>query len=143
MSQIYDPLEAELRDLAPHKVSPALKQRIGKRLADSVSARSQPWGIALAGALAAACLAALLLGWRSSTDIQANTASHPAEMFVEFDDKKPTLLAYRHALSRSPKELEALLDKHADLMLPPDARGMRVQAFAQSEADLLTWIGEL
>src|SRR5687768_5677811 len=136
MNPIDDPLELELRALVPRKVSPALKQRIAQRLAQSADVPSHSsWGVALAGALAAACVAAILFGWRSNAPIEPTIAAPTAESWNPIDGTKPTFLAYRQALSRSAEELEFLLDKHAAVTLPPDPRGIRTQAFDRSPRD--------
>ena len=137
MNEHFEPLEAELRRLAPRKVSPALKQRIGQRLAQTAEVESRSsWGVVLAGALAAACVAAILFGWRSNATLEPTTAAPTAESWNPIDGTKPTILAYRQALSRSAEELESLLDKHAATTLPPDPRGIRTQAFDRYPHDL-------
>jgi hypothetical protein len=144
MNETHDPLEVELLEMLPREVSPELKRRIGRRLTDVASAAPRPrWGVALAGALAAACLAAILLGWRN----ESRNSSHQivdgpgGSRFVQADDT-PTLLAYRHALSRSPDELAALLDEHARFTLPPDTRGRQISAFTRLD-ELRSSMGEL
>jgi hypothetical protein len=91
-----------------------------------------PWGPALAGALAAACLAAVLFGWgdrgteRNPIDVQ------PPAVFVN-GNGKPTVQAYRRALAHSSHALDALLDQHAARTLPPDSQRGQIRAFTRSD----------
>ena len=78
MNEAHDPLEAELSALRPHELSPELRQRIADRRARSgPQATRWRWGLALAGGLAAACLAVAVLlpvGRRPARRTEANVA---------------------------------------------------------------------
>jgi hypothetical protein len=117
VSELPDPLEAELASLRPQAPSAGLRRRIGERLADVPrAAPGRLWLFALAGGLAAACLAAVLL-WRGGGRVEQQQAKEPpprpAPPPPAVEDPGPTLLAYQRALARSPEELDALLAKHA------------------------------
>ena len=124
MTEDYDPLERELAGLQPREVSSSLHQQIADRLAES-----RPWRpgrtrrIAAAGAVLAACVAALLLirvDWSAKPDaagprpLDDGIAAVPGPS-PESADALPTLLVYSRALAQSPDELEALLDRHSRL----------------------------
>jgi hypothetical protein len=146
MNETPDPLEEELAALRPLEVSPALRRRVASRLADSPPVRSRwPWGIALVGAAAAACLAVALLGRGGDGDVAVSRA------FVEprpgpsarVEDAMPTLRAYQQALDRSPEELDALLDKHAARAPDRDPRLVRIHAINPSDRELQAFTGDL
>ena len=134
MNEPYDPLEAELAELRPREISPRLKRRIAEHLAGPQTiGQPWPWNAALAGALAAACLAAVLLGWRNNVSLDPTSIDTlPAPVAVN-GDAKPTVLAYRRALARSPQALNALLDKHAARTLQPDSPRTQIRAFTRSD----------
>jgi hypothetical protein len=129
MSEHFDPFEAELAALKPEQPSCHLQQRIADQLQDRSEATASSWflfatqitahrtaRLTAAAGLAASALAAFVLSHRS----QPNIADFPAEIpqlpvATAFDDALPTVWAYQRALSHSPSELEALLDKHASL----------------------------
>ena len=69
MSDAPNEFEEELRLLRPPEVSPALRRRVARRLAEdeAVSAISSVrWRLWAGGALAAACLLIAVLVWRVS-----------------------------------------------------------------------------
>lgn len=141
MNESYDSLETELEALRPRGVSPELKRRIAEHLAETQAARQRlPWSPALAGVLAAASLAAVLLGWGSRDSEPNQIGPQPPAVFVN-GNAKPTVQAYRHALAQSPHALDALLDKHAARMLPSDSRHVPIRAFARSDEQYLS-LGE-
>jgi hypothetical protein len=146
MNEPDDALEAELAALRPRDVSPALQQRVAERLGDAPSARSRwIWGVALAGGLAAACLAAVLLlgrgGGPSAPTGQTIVEALP-KLHGPADDSLPSLQAYQRALARSPEELDALLDRHAASAAPLDPQEGRVHAFPRSDVEIDALIGE-
>lgn len=145
MSEALDPLEAELSALRPHEVSPGLRRRIAERLADSPPARFRwPWRLVLAGSLAAACLAAVLLRWAGGRRDESRPiviASQPAPS-AEVEDSEPTLLAYHRALGRSQDELDALFDKHARVSAEPSPEFARICVFTRADAALHALLGE-
>jgi hypothetical protein len=134
MNEPYDSLEAELAELRPRETSPGLKRRVSERLAETQTIRRpQPWSAALAGALAAASLAAVLLGWRSNGGLGPTPIDAlPAPVAVN-GDARPTVQVYRRALAQSPHALHALLDKHAARTLRPESPRMQVRAFTRSD----------
>jgi hypothetical protein len=97
MNETPDPLEAELSGLRPREVSRGLRRRIGQHLADTPSpgafremgtgastTRSRfPFSgrrrwLALAGGLAAACLATILFWWGSGRHVDTDPfVAHP------------------------------------------------------------------
>jgi hypothetical protein len=145
MSDAPDPLEAELSALRPLEVSPGLRRRVAERLSEAPPASpGRPWRLALAGGLAAACLAAIILrwagGWRVGTEaVVALPRPAPA---APVEDSGPTLLAYERALARSPEALDALLDKHAAVAPEAKPELVRVCAFVRSDAELHTLLGD-
>jgi hypothetical protein len=148
MNEADDPLEAELAALRPQAISPGLRQRVAERLAESPSRRARwLWGLALAGGLAAACVAAVLVFGRGNG---RGVPPAPPGPLVEGssaprdtgDDSLPTVQAYQRALARSPEELDALLDRHAARLAPPNPQGAQVYAFPRPTLETRTWIGE-
>jgi hypothetical protein len=163
MNDDHDPLEAELHALRPHGISAGLPQQIAARLecaADNadpsrdrqgavpgsrknrsltVAARHWRWRVVLAGGLAAACLAVLVLWWRGEDgapqhDPIVNPPSVPGRSLVQAEDHWPTLLVYRQALAQSPEAFDALLDRHAALAArwAPPAEPMYVFPLSRS-----------
>jgi hypothetical protein len=143
VSEAPDPLEAELAALRPHEPSPELCRRVAERLADAPRVRLRRLGrLALAGGLAAACLAAVLFGW-------AARRGEPKPVFrpqpappAQVADNGPTLLAYERALARSPEELDALLDREAGAPQGPGPEPRPTSAFTRSDADLHDLLGD-
>ena len=91
--------------LRPHEVSPDLRRRIADRLADPCRQdRDGGGGLALAGGLAAACLAAVLLpGEAAGASNRSTIVLVPPAPPVEVEDSGPTLLAYQRAWPDRPK----------------------------------------
>jgi hypothetical protein len=144
MSEPPDPLEAELAALRPPEVSPELRRRIAQRLAGAPPTRPRrPVWLALAGGLAAACLAGILLGWGGGRRHEPgpNDRPQPAPPAL-VEDPGPTLLACERALARSPEELDALLDKDAGVAPGPQPEPVRIGAFGRSDLDLQALLGE-
>jgi hypothetical protein len=144
MNEAPDPLEAELSALRPQEVSPQLRQRVAESLADLQPAKlRRVWWLALVGGLAAACLAGILL-WRESRRVEPEpmVVQPPPAPPPHVEDAEPTLLAYERALSRSPEELDALLNKPA--MAGPEAHPevARIGAFNRADATLHALIGD-
>ena len=141
MNESYDPLETELEALRPRGVSPELERRITERLAETrIVRRRLPWGPALAGALAAACVAAVLLAWGDRGYERNGIDSEPPVVVVN-GNSKPTVQAYRRALAQSSQTLDALLDKHAARTLATDSQRDRIRAFIRSD-ELYLSLGE-
>jgi hypothetical protein len=145
MNDPFDRLEAELSTLKPHDASPELKQRIANELETDVlvSAKSRErriwWSGAMAGGLVAACLAiGLLLRPAPVGKPETESPLPPLQVPVAaaFDDALPTVWTYRRALTRSPQELDALLDRHAALAAPRGAR-TSTHLFIRFDSELL------
>lgn len=119
-----DALAAELRALRPAPLPPSLSARIGRELSDPAQGSGHRWWWFTAAGIAA-CLFAGVVLWRVSNDyvdpipvvVAPPTTSPGAEL-----PPGPALAAYRLALSRSPAELDVLLDRHARTSLTPDRR---------------------
>jgi hypothetical protein len=148
MTEPPDPLEAELSALRPREISTGLRRRVAERLADPPHARRRIRRLALAACLAAACLAAVLLRWGRHGPVSDPAPivgrprpAPPAEVEAQADSE-PTLLAYELALSRSPEELDELLDKHAAVAPEPNPELARISAFPRSDLALRTLLGE-
>jgi hypothetical protein len=149
MSEAPDPLEAELSALQPREVSPGLRRRVAKRLAEAQPPKPRHlWRIALAGGLAAACLAAVLLRWRAGQSVEPEPIAAlpqpapPVKVNFEADDSRPMLLAYERALARSPEDLDALLIKHALVAPKPNPELARIGPFTRSDSVLHALLGE-
>jgi cell division septation protein DedD len=156
MKDAQDSLEAELSALRPQPISDALRRRIAQRLAEPVPgpvAVPVPVPVrrqllsgrrALAGSLAAACLAAVVWSWIGGQEIKTSpksVKSQPAAVNVA-DPAAPMLLAYQRALARSPEQLDALLDRHAGMTPLRDSQFVRIGAFTRSDAALHTLLGD-
>ncbi|HKB35554.1 MAG TPA: hypothetical protein VKD72_03815 [Gemmataceae bacterium] len=101
------------------------------------------WRIALAGGLAAACLAAVLFWWARGRRVEPDPIVQPQPApSALVEDSVPTLLEYQRALSRSSEELDTLLNKHARAAPQPDPELERIGAFTRSEAALHALLGE-
>ena len=152
MNDARDPLELELSSLRPQDVSPRLRRLVAERLADCAPAKPGPrwlWPYALAGGLAAVCLATVLTWWEGGQRTEPELfvvrpqPVPPAEAEdAYFQDSGPTLLVYQRALARSPEELDALFKKHA--RAAPDANSAlaRIRAFTRSDAELHALLGD-
>ena len=145
MNEPDDPLEAELSALRPHEISPALRRRVAAGLAAPPPGRfRRRWLPALAGGLAAACLAAVLFPWRGGDVVgprPIDTSSTPTPPLAA-DESRPVLLAYQRAWARSPEDLAALLDKHAMAAPGPGPGLVQVRGYLRSDSALDTLLGE-
>jgi hypothetical protein len=145
MNEAPDPLEALLSALRPHEVSSELRQGVAKRLADSApKKRRRPWRIALAGGLAAACLAAVLFQWEGERAVKTPPIAVLPQPAPPLTDVAPgfTILAYERALARSPEDLDALLTRDAAIALESHHELVRIRAFPQSNAELHALLGD-
>ena len=146
MNEAHDQLEAELAALRPHDASPELRQRIADHRIHSMPPRSRwPWGLTLAGGLAAACAAAAIL-----PHLGSSRRVEPEQTIVRVQPVPPvkveelgrTRLAYQSALARSPEDLDALLDKDAMAAQRPNPKLARIYASNRSDAELRALLGE-
>ena len=107
MSEAPDPLESEMAALRPCEPSPALRQQIAERFADStLGKRRRPWWVALVGGLAAACVGVLILlraGTSRRVEPERIVIQRQAAPAPEIEASRPTLQAYRLALCARPK----------------------------------------
>jgi hypothetical protein len=127
--------EVELRRLEPRAPSVTFKQSLMMQLRDRTSRTSQSWPVWAAGALAAACLAALLL-WSQGPVHRFYGNGHEPAAHVATEQLDPSVLAYRHVFNRNPAELNSLLDRQSSLTLAPSARGGPMRAFRRSDIEL-------
>ncbi len=149
MSEDFEELETELASLKPEQPSPRLKQRIADQIQDKSQSTTPGWSLwarQIVGhpsarlAFAAGLAASALLAFMLRPQRQAIVADPPADMpqlavAAAFDDSLPSVWNYQRALSRSPGELEALLEKHASLSSP--AAPTPNYHFIRSDRDLL------
>lgn len=140
----HNRLESELAALRPHEPSPQLGQRIADELNSNAPAQARWrssrawWSGAMAGGLIAACLAAgLLLGPAPGRNQELAPPLAPLQLpvAVAFDDALPTVWTYNRALSRSARDFESVLDKHA--AAASAAGGAAPHLFIQSDMQLL------
>jgi hypothetical protein len=127
--------EVELRRLQPRGPSVTFKQSLLMQLRDPPSTASKFWPVWAAGALAAACLGALML-WSHGPVHRFYGNGHQPAPHVATEQWDPTVLAYRHVLNRNPAELNSLLDRQSSLTLVPSARGGPMHAFRRSDIEL-------
>ncbi|HJS06232.1 MAG TPA: hypothetical protein VJ809_01185 [Pirellulales bacterium] len=142
----HETLELELRSMRPRAASAELRRRVINQLETSAPLQSQrSWSVALAGALAAACLAAVAL-WRTGdphAQSNQNGSTSNVASAADIADLSPTVLAYRHALVRSPAHFSALLDKHSLVTLPHNPARNGIRAFVRPDNQQPSWTGEL
>ena len=132
----FSPLEVELRSLEPRGPSAAFKQSVLKELRDPPVSVSKPWPIWAAAALAAACLAALVVWSNGVTDrFQPNDSWRPNNGLA-IEPLEPTVLAYRQVLNRAPQQLNSLLDRQNAFTLIPMPPGTPTRAFPRSDTEL-------
>jgi hypothetical protein len=152
MSEEHDPFEAELAAFRPRELSPASQRRIAGRLADPSPRRSRwLWGLGLAGGMAAACLVAISRGWGpgggQDLDTRPTIAVPTTAPPGVTEDVLPTHRAYQQALTRSPEDLNALLDRHAARGFGSgpgaDPRLVRIRAFALPDPEVRAFSGDL
>jgi hypothetical protein len=151
MSEAPDPLEAELSALRPQEVTPGLRQRIAQRLADArpvFPPRRRwvgwAWRLALAGGMAVALLATVVVRWGGGPRTQ------PERFIVQPQppppvagaDPAPQVLAYERALARSPEAFDAVLDKDAAVTPERNPECVRMVALPRSEAEWHALLGE-
>src|SRR5262245_44280212 len=152
-------LEAELATLRPAAPSAGLRERIAVSLGEQASlgqqvslgqpvsprrSRGPLWVATLCGPLAAVLTYFLLTG--PSQPLQRpDLLEFRTEPLTEraFDSKLPSVWSYRSSLSRSPDELDALLDKHAIHFQTPRPQRAGVYVLSRSETDLKNLLGEL
>ena len=141
---VNDPLESELRSFHPAGLSPDVEERVAQELSrDRFRIR-----LRLAGAAAAAiaaCLFAALALWRTGRPIDpvphrqfTSIATAPAAVAGTNradDDDRPSLAIYHRALSGPPGALDALLDRHASLLLPAGGAPATVRVTASTFPD--------
>ena len=145
MNDRIDRLEAELAGLRPHDASPQLRERIADHLARTGSPVSfWPWGLVLAGGLAAAVFALIVFSWSARTPGEARLPIVEAkpEQQAEVEASSPTLLTYQRALAQSPEALDIRLDKDAVLPVGAGPRFAQISAFTRSDAALHALLGE-
>jgi hypothetical protein len=143
MNDANDPLEAELAALRPHDPSPELRQRVGQRLTVPVRTGSRwPWGVALVAGLAAACVVAVLLRYGVGPGPAPTQTAFDPRTAGATEDSLPSIWVFQNALSRSPDELDAVLDRHGVRGPRPDPRGVGVYAFPRSDVEIRSLIGE-
>jgi hypothetical protein len=145
MNEAPDPLEALLSALRPREVSSGLRQRVAERLGDSPpKKRRRPWRIALAGGLAAACLAAVLFRWGGDRVVKPQPIAvlpQPAPPVMVVDSGF-TILAYERALARSPEDLDALLAKDAVVVPESNPELVGICAFTRSDVAIHALLGD-
>ena len=149
MNEPRDPFEEELSELSPREVSPALRGRIASSLSGAPPGRSgRHWPLALAGGLAAACLAFALFsggggGGGGVGPGPPDVSPRPAPVAVaSVDDSTPRLLAYQRALARSPEDLGALLDRQALVLSGPRSGPPPIRGFSRSDTSLRSLLGD-
>jgi hypothetical protein len=164
MNETPDPLEAELRALVPHDVSPGLRRRIAERLAEPSSSplkkaariKLPRWRwLAITGAIAAACLVAVNWWWgsgdvNSRRVIVGSRDTPPVKPAPRVGlvapqrngDWQPRLLTYQRALARSPEELDLLLGREAAFATESPAQLVQFRAFTPSNISLNAFLGD-
>ena len=122
-----DPLEDELSSLRPAAPSADLHDRVARALAGRTGKPRFGLWLAAGGFAAAACIvigaAVALRGVRTPrTDSQHVTINAPGTALAPAPDHdgRPALVTYRRALSRSPADLDELLDRHASTSFQGD-----------------------
>ncbi|MGD0999389.1 MAG: hypothetical protein ABSA67_01710 [Candidatus Brocadiia bacterium] len=128
MDDRMDEFEERLRSLRPVAPAPDLERRVSAGLAgESADAKSRvgTWVVVAAGLMAAMlaiCIALAHLGGPAAAPRPLQpvktVALIPHHDFTA--DDPPTRAVYGAAMMRSPETLDALMDKHARSLMPPD-----------------------
>jgi hypothetical protein len=142
MNDEFDPLERELAALTPRGPSAELQEKLQREMRRDATAHRI--GIAILALVAGAITAVFILIWILSDAIPTSTTTRAlgpvgptvSPATAPDDESQPTLQAYRRAISHSPEEFDALLDKQA-----ASAGGASTMVHAFSRTDL-TSIGE-
>ena len=147
MNESTDPLEAELAALRPQEPSPELRERIHEQLTVPSAARPRMrvW-LAMAAAMAAAVLAvAVLLPRRSGRIANQENNGGAAELplGLAFDASRPTVWAFRSAVSGSANDLDSLLDKQTGSSHSTDDRTVPFRVFTPTDTEIRNLLGEL
>jgi hypothetical protein len=147
MNESPDPLERELFALRPQGLSTEVRQRIGDRLAQSLS---RPFrrlsGYLLVGGLAAACVAVAIclsfLNRGTPNGKRSVDASNVATSVTEARETSPTVWRYQLALARSPDAIDTVLDRQSKSALDPGDPLVRVSAFTRTPSTLHALLGD-
>jgi hypothetical protein len=133
---VFDPLETELRELRPRRASERFKGRVLDRLKERTQTTTQNRAIWVACGLAAACLLAVVLWQQGPLSSRDTIVTEPSGLSpIQSVPAGPTVLAYRHALTRSPKTLETVLQRLSASTLPPNPVGATYYAFRRSDVE--------
>ena len=125
MSDETDRIEAELLGLRPREVSQRLRAGLGAEL-DRRASRWVVWRPILAGALAAAALIAMAVGWWSpkGNEVAKRDPAKDRPVVVSKVRTGPTMWSYARAAGQSPESLDAALARDAARLLRP-VRGQK------------------
>jgi hypothetical protein len=139
-----DSFEAELATLRPREVSPELRNRIARALADVPTRQNLRWRIAAIGGLVAACLALAFLQGDHARDANPDRALTGTEAIpnAKFDSAGPTLLAFRRAVARSPDDLEQFLDRQGRTVPQIGPSAASIHVFTRSPATLHSFLDD-
>lgn len=132
MDDRMDEFETRLRSLQPRAPSPGLRANVAAHLGEASAGakrRNRGW-IIVGGLLAAGLAICIAVRWLSGAGAErhlpppAKVVSNPSSQPVPADDR-PVLSVYTAALMRSPDELDALLERHARSVFPPERKSAR------------------
>ena len=131
MNEAHDRLEAELADLRPQDASPELRRRITDHRTRRNPPGSRRLALVLAGGLAAACGAAILLHWGSGwsleskpTSVAGRNSSNPDHQVTPPHDDSARIAARAGGQGlpnwTEPPRFSWPLDNTLTSMIPPD-----------------------
>jgi len=135
MNQTFDDLESELRSLRPRQPSDRVRRGIADRLAQepaqTATAGTRVWRIALAAVALAASVAVVVFLWRQPAK-EPDIVPGPLVVVEPTDTAPPpTWLAYRQVLGRSDESLDDLLDHHGDSLLTSGQQSLDIGSLYQ------------
>jgi hypothetical protein len=137
-----DSFEAELASLRPREVSPELRNRIARGLADVPTRQNLGWQIAALGGLVAACLALTFFPRNQARDTSPDAALVGTQAIPPggSDSTGPTLLAFRRVVARSPDDLEPFLDGQGKMVFEVGPSAASIRVFTPSPATLYSFL---